>query len=65
MSLRYHPADFDKNGQINQRDISLFRQQLTQPALPQIYDFNNDGAVNQLDIRAMMALCQQPRCMPL
>jgi endonuclease/exonuclease/phosphatase family metal-dependent hydrolase len=65
MSLRYHPADFDKNGQINQRDISLFRQRLTQPGLPQIYDFNNDGAVNQLDIRAMMVLCQQPRCMPL
>ena len=62
MALRYHPADFDKNDQIDSRDISLFRQQLALPGLPQTFDFNNDGAVDQLDIRAMMKLCQRARC---
>ncbi len=62
MTLRYHPADFDKNAQIDSRDVSLFRQMLNQPALPATYDFNNDSRVDQLDIRAMMALCQRPRC---
>jgi hypothetical protein len=65
MALRYHPADFDKNDQIDSRDVSLFRQQLTLPVLPQTYDFNNDGRVDQLDIRAMMTLCQRPRCTSL
>lgn len=65
MSLRYHPADIDQNDQIDSRDVSLFRQQLTLPGLSPTYDFNNDGVVDQLDTRAMMALCQRPRCATL
>jgi hypothetical protein len=65
MALRYHPADFDKNDQIDSRDVSLFRQQLTLPVLPQTFDFNHDGRVDQLDIRAMMTLCQRARCASL
>lgn len=62
MAPRYHPADMDKNGLIDSRDISLFRQQLSLGALAQVYDFNNDGLVSPLDVRAMMALCHKPQC---
>lgn len=58
-----NPADFDKDGDVDNKDISLFNNLLRSGAvLPLIYDFNKDGKVNLLDARAMTALCTYARC---
>lgn len=58
-----NPADFDKDGDVDNKDISLFNNLLrTGAVLPLIYDFNKDGKVNLLDARAMTALCTYARC---
>lgn len=58
-----NPADFDKDGDVDSKDISLFNNLLrTGAVLPLIYDFNKDGKVNSLDARAMTALCTYARC---
>lgn len=58
-----NPADFDKDGDVDNKDISLFNALLRSgTALPLIYDFNKDGKVNSLDARAMTALCTYARC---
>ncbi len=58
-----NPADFDKDGDVDNKDITLFNNLLRSGAvLPLIYDFNKDGKVNLLDARAMTALCTYARC---
>jgi predicted extracellular nuclease len=58
-----NPADLDKNGVVDSRDVNLFSQMLRSGAvLSMSYDFNKDGRVNTADVRAMMALCTYPRC---
>lgn len=58
-----NPADFDKDGDVDNKDISMFNTLLRSGAvLPLIYDFNKDGKVNSLDARAMTALCTYARC---
>ncbi|MCT6698493.1 ExeM/NucH family extracellular endonuclease [Rheinheimera sp. 4Y26] len=58
-----NPADLDKDGDVDNKDISLFNNLLRSGAvLPLIYDFNKDGKVNLLDARAMTALCTYARC---
>ncbi|WP_333795725.1 ExeM/NucH family extracellular endonuclease [Rheinheimera sp.] len=58
-----NPADFDKDGDVDNQDITLFNNLLRSGAvLPLIYDFNKDGKVNLLDARAMTALCTYARC---
>lgn len=58
-----NPADFDKDGDVDNKDISMFNTLLRSgTTLPLIYDFNKDGKVNSLDARAMTALCTYARC---
>jgi hypothetical protein len=58
-----NPADFDKNGVVDSRDITLFNQLLRSGAVLSLsYDFNKDGKVNSIDARAMSALCTYARC---
>ncbi len=58
-----NPADFDNNGVVDSRDITLFNQLLRSGAVLSLsYDFNKDGKVNSVDARAMSALCTYPRC---
>jgi hypothetical protein len=58
-----NPADFDKDGDVDNKDISMFNALLRSGAvLPLIYDFNKDGKVTSLDARAMTALCTYARC---
>ncbi|WP_448570066.1 PPC domain-containing protein, partial [Thalassotalea ganghwensis] len=56
------PADIDNNGAVDKRDIQLFQQMLRNDELGLEYDFSGDGMVNQKDVRAMMRLCDLPRC---
>lgn len=62
LQQRLHPADLDKNQQIDLRDINLLRAQIQQGVTNPLLDFNADGKVDPLDVRALMALCSQPRC---
>jgi len=57
------PADLDKDGDVDNNDISLFNQLLRSGAVLSLsYDFNKDGKVNSTDARAMAALCTYARC---
>ncbi|WP_052151494.1 collagenase [Paraglaciecola arctica] len=56
------PADMDENGRVDKNDIVVFTQMLRQPDLNIMYDFNDDGKVDRKDVRAMMKLCDLPRC---
>ncbi|MFT5757194.1 MAG: microbial collagenase [Alteromonadaceae bacterium] len=56
-------ADLDDNSQVDQRDINIFTTLLRQSDdLGLQYDFNNDRAINHRDVKAMMTLCDLPRC---
>lgn len=58
-----NPADLDKDGDVDNNDISLFNQLLRSGAVLSLsYDFNKDGKVNSTDARAMSALCTYARC---
>ncbi len=56
-------GDLNGDGVIDNRDVTLFNQLLreTQP-LDSRYDFNQDSVTDQRDVRALMALCDLPRC---
>ncbi|SEA89565.1 collagenase [Alkalimonas amylolytica] len=59
----YHPADLDQNGVVDMRDVELFRLWLRQgQALSSELDFDGNGVIDQRDVRAMMNLCDLPRC---
>ena len=59
----YQPADLDQNGVIDMRDVELFRLWLRQgQALSPELDFDGNGVIDQRDVRAMMNLCDLPRC---
>ena len=63
LAANVHPADLNQDGVVDMQDIRLFHQLLRQGGdLPSALDFNGDGVVNQLDVRAMMTLCDLPRC---
>lgn len=58
-----NPADLDKDGDVDNNDISLFNKLLRSGAVLSLsYDFNKDGKVNSTDARAMAALCTYARC---
>lgn len=58
-----NPADLDKDGDVDNNDISLFNQLLRSgKVLSLSYDFNKDGKVSSTDARAMTALCTYARC---
>jgi uncharacterized protein len=58
-----NPADLDKDGDVDNNDISLFNQLLRSGAVLSLsYDFNKDGKVSSSDARAMSALCTYARC---
>jgi len=59
----YRPADLDKNGAVDKRDIELFNQRLrSKTNLTSELDFNLDKVVDQRDVPAMSKLCDLPRC---
>lgn len=58
----FHPADLDKDGDIDSNDITLFTRLLQSGKTTQAHDFNKDGVVNVADSRAMTALCTRARC---
>lgn len=58
-----NPADIDKDGDIDNADISLFNQMLRAAVKPGLeYDFNKDKVVNLIDGRAMATLCTYAKC---
>jgi len=58
----FHPADLDKDGDIDSNDITLFTRLLQSGKTTKAHDFNKDGVVNVADSRAMTALCTRARC---
>jgi hypothetical protein len=59
----FRPADLDKNGAVDSRDIDLFNQRLrTKTNLTLDLDFNGDKKVDQRDVTAMSKLCDRARC---
>ncbi|MDX3772769.1 ExeM/NucH family extracellular endonuclease [Chromatiaceae bacterium AAb-1] len=63
LTAAYRPGDLNQDGVIDTRDVSLFNQLLLQQQpLDSRYDFNQDGTTDQRDVRALMALCDLPRC---
>lgn len=59
----FRPADLDKNGAVDSRDIDLFNQRLrTKTNLTMDLDFNGDKKVDQRDVTAMSKLCDRARC---
>jgi microbial collagenase len=60
---QFRPADLDKNGAIDSRDIDLFNQRLrTKTNLTMDLDFNGDKKIDQRDVTAMSKLCDRARC---
>lgn len=60
---QFRPADLDKNGAVDSRDIDLFNQRLrSKTNLTMDLDFNGDKVVDQRDVTAMSKLCDRARC---
>ncbi|ALZ75488.1 ExeM/NucH family extracellular endonuclease [Rheinheimera sp. F8] len=58
-----NPADLDKDGDVDNNDITLFNNLLKSGVkLGLEYDFNKDGVVSSSDARAMATLCTYARC---
>lgn len=58
-----NPADIDKDGDVDNNDITLFNNMLKSGVkLGLEYDFNKDGIVSASDARAMATLCTYARC---
>ncbi len=58
-----NPADLDKDGDIDNADITAFANLLKTGPKPGLeYDFNKDGVVNAVDTRAMALQCTYARC---
>lgn len=58
----FHPADLDKDGDVDNNDITLFTRLLQSGQASLAHDFNKDGLVNVADARAMTAWCTRSRC---
>ena len=61
--INANPADLDKDGDVDNNDITLFNNLLKSGVkLGLEYDFNKDGVVSSSDARAMATLCTYARC---